>query len=518
VDHSGAILQNSGVVQPLFELEIKRPPRGSRDACRLLHAQLRAAILEGRLPPGALLPSTRQSSAVFGVSRNTAIELYERLLNDGLVVAQRGSGTRVVEVLPRKSVSSLGSAKVADGRLNPFWRSAEVRTAIGFWRSELEDSQVAAGSSASLEFRPALVDGRLFPQAALRRCVTQQMRSVERKPPRFRSPQGNPGNHGLRAAITQHTGITRAIACQPSDVLITAGAQQAFDVLARALVAHTGMTVAVEDPGYPPMRVAFAAAGARLVPIPVDADGLIVERIPGDAKVICLSPSHHFPLGMSLSAERRKALIAYARLHGAVIVEDDYDGEFRHANDPLGALISDNAADVVFYVGTFSKCMTPALRLGFVIAPPWAMDTLVAVKNSSDWHCPSALQAGVAAFITDGELSRHLRKMRRVYHTRRETLLTGLTGLGRWLEVIPSRYGMHVSAVSRDGREVDAIAERLLRENIRLHTFARYFLGPPDRHGFVFGLGVADHEDIRRGLERVQRELELRGKGSRAGR
>jgi GntR family transcriptional regulator/MocR family aminotransferase len=154
---------------------------------------------------------------------------------------------------------------------------------------------------------------------------------------------------------------------------VTSGAQQAFDLLARVLVRAGETVVAVEDPGYPPMRAAFAAAGARIAPVNVDAEGLIVEDLPPDAGIVCVCPSHQFPLGVTLSAGRRKALLAWARHRGAVIVEDDYDGEFRFEGGALEALRSADAADVVFYVGTFSKCMLPALRIGFVAAPHWAL-------------------------------------------------------------------------------------------------------------------------------------------------
>ncbi len=493
------------VTEPLFELAIERPTKGSRDASRLIHAQLRDAILAGRLAPGALLPSTRRSSYAFGVSRNTAIKTYEKLLNDGLIETRQGSGTRVVQALPKTLVSSPGNGASAGERLNPFWLGAEVRASIGFWRGEGEDAAV----SPVVEFRPALVDPGLFPQAVFRRVMSQQLRGLERTPASYRSPQGSQGNLRLRLAITRHIATTRAIACRATDILIAAGAQQAFDILARSLVKHPGMGVAVEDPGYPPMRAAFAAAGARLYAIPVDDEGLIVERLPAEAKVICLCPSHQFPLGMSMSPGRRKALIRHARHHGCVVVEDDYDGEFRYAGAPLQALISDDAADVVFYVGTFSKCMSPALRLGFVIAPDWAMSTLIAVKNCLDWHCPIATQAAVAAFISEGHLSQHVRKMRKIYLERRRYLTDLLCGpLSPWLEVVPSSYGMHISATSRTGQDLDAVAGVLLRDGIHLHALSRYYFGSAGRTGLIFGLGVSSPDQIVQGAELLLHRLE----------
>jgi GntR family transcriptional regulator / MocR family aminotransferase len=302
--------------------------------------------------------------------------------------------------------------------------------------------------------------------------------------------------------------VTRAVACNVDDVLVTSGAQQAFDLLARVLVASSDTVVAVEDPGYPPMRVAFAAAGAKLVPVGIDAEGLIVDAIPQNASVICLCPSHQFPIGVSMSARRRQALIEFARRHNAVIVEDDYDGEYRFEGSPLKALRGHAASDVVFYVGTFSKCMLPSLRLGFMIAPEWARQALVAAKNCLDWHCSMPIQLGVAAFIAEGHLSSHVRKMRRVYQQRRQLLMELLNqDFSKWLEAIPSHYGMHISAVAPGDLDLERMTEKLARNNVQLHTFSRYYLGPQTRHGLIFGLGAAHQSDLRRALTALHSAL-----------
>jgi GntR family transcriptional regulator/MocR family aminotransferase len=224
--------------------------------------------------------------------------------------------------------------------------------------------------------------------------------------------------------------------------------------------------------------------------------------------VICVSPSHQFPLGVTMSARRRQALVDFARARGAVIVEDDYDGEFRYEGQPLKALRTAEAADVVFYVGTFSKCMLPALRLGFVVAPDWATPTLTAAKNCLDWHCPIPVQLGVSGFIADGCLARHVRKMRQLYRQRRQRLLTRLRqDLGQWLEPIPSFYGMHVAARTRGSVDLELVSEALRAEGVKIHTFERYFLGPPTQAGLVFGYGAAGPHEIDRGLDRLRSAL-----------
>jgi GntR family transcriptional regulator/MocR family aminotransferase len=216
-------------------------------------------------------------------------------------------------------------------------------------------------------------------------------------------------------------------------------------------------------------------------------------------------PSHQFPLGMTMSAERRKALIELAHARGAVIVEDDYNGEFRHDGAALQALRSTGAADVVFYVGTFSNCMLPALRLGFLVAPDWALGVLVLATNCLDWHCSTPTQLAVAGFITDGHLARHIRKMRHIYAERREALLMSLREkFDDRLDPVPSLYGMHVTALARTTAvDLEKVAAGLLKNNVKLHTLRRYYLGPERTQGLVFGLGTTDLPDIGRGLSEL---------------
>ena len=486
----------------MFELGLDLPAPGSRDASRRLYEQLKEAILDGRLPAGARLPATRRSEAFLGVSRNTAAAVYERLASERLVVSRPGSGVIVASRAPTQRQSPHPVLLRPAARLNPIWLRSDIAGAIGFWQEAPGDERRGSGH---VDFRPALVDSRLFPFEVFRRLSAKQLRLLERRPAAFRSPQGNQGNYRLREAVTRHIAVTRAVACGPQDILVTSGAQQAFDVLARTLVTSGRTVVALEDPGYPPLRAAFLAAGARVAPVRVDADGIVVDAIPADANVICVCPSHQFPLGAALSPTRRRALISLARNRGALIIEDDYDGEFRFEGGALEALRTADAAELVFYVGTFSKCMLPALRLGYIVAPGWAMPTLVAAKNCMDWHSPVPIQASVAAFIADGHLTRHVRKMRETYKRRRNALIDALTGeLGEWLEPVPSFYGMHVAAIARPGVDVETAAAAALTAGTRIHTLSRYFLAEPDRSGMVFGYGAADLPQIAQGVRKVR--------------
>jgi GntR family transcriptional regulator/MocR family aminotransferase len=482
-------------MEPLFEIELERATPGARDSAITLYRQLKKAIEDGRLAAGTRLPASRKSAHFFGLSRNTVADVYERLMNEGLVVARQGSGTYVADAT--LDIPAAPSS-VSPYQLNSFWLGADVTAAMGFWRDEQPDEPLG---QPPIDFRPALIDPRLFPFDIYRRVSAKQLRGLEKKPAAFKSPQGNQGNFHLRVAIANHIALTRAVACRPDDVVVTAGAQQAFDLLARILVTPGKTVVAIEDPGYPPMRVAFAAAAARIVPVSVDEEGLMVDRLPTDVGVICVCPSHQFPLGVTMSKRRRAALINFARQHRAVIIEDDYDGEFRYGDHPLQSLRATDPADVVFYVGTFSKCMLPSLRLGFVVVPDWARRTLVAAKNCLDWHCSTPLQTGVSAFITEGYLARHVRKMRQIYKARRQLLYDLLKrDFADWLEPIPSLYGMHVAAWARDGVELDAAIKELAGRAIKIHTLERYYFGESSRQGLVFGYGAVGLPEIRRAL------------------
>jgi GntR family transcriptional regulator / MocR family aminotransferase len=490
----------------LFELDIVTEARRSRQISGGLHAQLRTGILEGRLRPGAKLPSTRSARTLFGVSRNTLQEVYDRLTHEGLVVAHHGSGTFVADPVP--SVDRLGSrpkSTADDPRLNDFWLRSEISSSIGFWR---ESEIPFASTRATIDLRPAPIDPRLFPFPAFRQVMARQLRRLETRPAASRSPQWNQGNFQLRHGIADHVALTRAVACEADEVIVTSGAQQAFDLIARILVKAGQTIVAVEDPGFPPMRVPFAAAGAQLAPVRVDSEGIVIEDIPKNTGIICVCPSHQFPLGMPMSAARRQALLQYARHTGAVIVEDDYDGEFRYDGTPLHALRNAQSSDLVFYVGSFSKCMLPSLRLGFVIPPAWAMRTLVAAKNALDWHCSVPLQMAVAGFIKDGHLARHVRRLRRIYRARRDHLLDLLRrDLNSVLVPISSSYGLHVTATAAQDIDTEAVSEALARRGILCHALTRYFMGPETRSGFVMSYASADAKALDTAVAALAEEL-----------
>lgn len=494
-------------MDPLFELDLDVAKKGSRDATHALCSQLRQAIVEGRLTLGMRLPATRKAERYFGVSRNTAAKVYEQLLSEGFLAARRGSGTFVANRIPGSPRTAERLESTPAYPLNEFWLRPDVSDAMGFWRDEI-DYTSRTRDPVRIDFRPGLVDWRRFPFDVFRRVSAKQLRGLERAPPRNKSPQGNQGNYALRAAIAKHIAVTRAVACQPEDIVVTSGAQQAFDLLARILVTPSQTVVAIEDPHYPPMRVAFAAAGAKVVSVGVDAEGLIVEQLPRDARVISICPSHQFPLGVTMSLRRRQELLDFAARHGAVIVEDDYDGEFRFDGSPLPALRTSDAANSVFYVGTFSKCMLPALRLGFIVAPAWAMRTLVSAKNCLDWHSSMPIQRAVAKFISEGHLTRHVRTMSKVYGERRKLLLKLLQeNLSDWLTPLPSFYGMHLTALAHRSVDLSAVSRSLLSQGVSIHALDRYYIDGASNSGLVLGYGAVEPRDITQGVALLRREI-----------
>jgi len=487
-------------MEPIFELALHLPPRETRHLLRDLHAQLKTAIFEGRLRPGVRLPPTRTLAEALGVSRNTAVAAYDLLLSEGYLVARRGAGTYIADVIPRPAVPA--PSRTADSRRSTK-SSAHDRRLNPFWRQLSEGARLAPRSRARFDFALGLPDSSSFPFDVWRRLSARTLRDLANSPARYGEPQGR---NALREAIARHVSYARAVACQPNDIVVTAGAQQAFDLLARILVTRPKAVVAVENPGYPPLRAAFEAAGAKIVAIPVDSEGLIVNRLPANANVVCITPSHQFPLGVPMSAARRAALLEFAQAHRAVVIEDDYDAEFRFGGRPLDALQTLDRTESVFYIGTFSKTLFPGVRLGFVASPPWATKVLTTAKQYADAHCALQTQDTLAAFIADGHLARHVRRMRQVYARRRDVLLHGLQrDFARWLEPIPSSAGLHLTAYLRTPSDTDVIAGEALSLDVGLHTLRPFYAGKPSRTGLVFGYGAIEEGAIIEGLARLRK-------------
>jgi GntR family transcriptional regulator/MocR family aminotransferase len=480
-------------LEPHFELSIDLPPRGSRRLLRELHRQLKAAVIDGRLKPGLRLPATRELAAALGVSRKAAVAAYDLLIGEGYFVARPGSGTFVANNLPRISTDASQSAVAADQRLAEFWRQPAVSPAVPGY------------SGTRFDLRAGASDPALFPSSIWRQLTARALRAGANAPIASVPPEGNAD---LRAAIARHVSSARAVACAADDIVVTAGAQQAFDLLARILVTPGRTLVAVENPGYPPLREVFLAAGAKIAAVPVDRHGMRVDLLPPETRVICVTPAHQLPVGVSMSAGRRAALLDFATAQGAVVIEDDGDGEFRFAGRPLDALQAIDRTGCVFHVGTFSRTLSPSLRLGFAVAPAWARRSLVAAKRIADGHAPALVQEILAAFITEGHFTRHVRRMHKVYGARRAALLDALSRHGAGLlQPLPAIAGLHVAVTfaSVIARTVDArtLAAKAAESGIALEPIDRYTLGPTDWNGLIFGYGAILEADIDAAIHQI---------------
>lgn len=455
-----------------------------------LHRDLKSAIVSGRLVGGTRLPSTRQFGRQAGVSRNIVLAVYDLLLSEGLIASRRGAGTFVRDgaAQPPRTQGAF-DPRVLQARIRPLWREGGLTGPIV--------------ASAAYDFRIGIPDTRRFPHDVWRRSIAHAARALARDGGNLGPSDGAPA---LRAAIARHISFARAVACTADDIIVTTGAQQALDLIARVLVTPNRTVAAVEDPGYPPAAQAFLAAGARLHPVAVDDEGLVVDALPRSASLIYTTPSHQFPLGAALSARRRTALLAFARARAAVIVEDDYDGEFRHHGRPLDALQTLAPAGQVIYVGTFSKSMFPALRLGFIVAPPWLHAALVAAKRLADWQCPLLEQMALAHFIDGGDLARHVRRMRRIYAERHDTLTRAIgRDLGDAMTLIPSSSGLHLAALLRPGASAVTLAARAREAGILVQAAHNYRRDRRGGDGLVFGIGQIETAAIDPAIRRLAR-------------
>jgi GntR family transcriptional regulator / MocR family aminotransferase len=304
----------------------------------------------------------------------------------------------------------------------------------------------------------------------------------------------------LREAIAEYVRAGRGARCTAEQIVVVSGSQQGIDLAARVLL-DPGDVVWMEDPGYPGARTALSAAGARLIPVPIDEQGMVVERgraLAARARMAYVSPSHQFPLGVTMSASRRLELLRWAGEADAWVLEDDYDSEFRYDARPLGCLQGMDDQGRVVYIGTFSKTMFPALRLGYLVVPEPLIDAFRAGRAAADRHSPTLEQAVLAAFVGEGHFARHVRRMRRLYAERQELLLQSVGAeLGDRLEVARSPAGMHLVAWLGPMVNDEKVSARALEQGVEAAPLSRYAVNRPDRGGLVLGWAAYRPDQIR---------------------
>jgi GntR family transcriptional regulator / MocR family aminotransferase len=453
---------------------------------RQLYDGLRGAVLSGRLAPGARLPSTRTLASELRVSRNTAMNAYLQLLAEGYLEGRVGSGTFVARVLPD---DLLGSRAAGRGSDLPAASAAGGLSRRGELLARTRTSTVGdLGKPRAL--RPGVPALEEFPVETWRRILSRVWRQAEGTMLGYGYPAGYPP---LREEITAYLGASRAVRCEPEQVIVVSGSQQALDLCARVLL-DPGDAAWVEDPGYGGARAALLGSGARLVPVPVDEWGLDVaagRELAPEARLACVTPSHQFPTGATMSLSRRLELLAWAGEVGGWVVEDDYDSEYRYTGRPLEALQGLDGGGHVVYVGTFSKVLFPSLRLGYLVVPPGLVDAFVSARELVDRQPPGVEQAVLARFMAEGHFARHVRRMRALYAARRQALLEAAAQhLEGALRVRAAEAGMHLVGELPEGVD-DRRASRLALEAGVEAPAVSVYGGPGHGRGSGLMLGYA---------------------------
>jgi GntR family transcriptional regulator/MocR family aminotransferase len=463
--------------------------QGRKDLANQLYQQLREGIESGRLAAGVQLPPSRLLAAQLGLSRKTISDTYSRLTYENFLVGRIGSGTFVnspATPQPRKQdTCDLASAAVLEK-----WQNISLNLRHPGPEDTLRGDFIGGATSRNH-----------FPHDQWRRCTHYALRQMARTPGFYSQPEGLAS---LRQAIAGHAAFSRGVKCVADDVLVCNGAQQALDLISRVLT-EPGCTVAMEDPGYTPARLLFTAQGAKVIGVPVDNEGIKVEAIPEDSRFIYVTPSHQMPLGMPMSIERRHALLEKARRIGAIIIEDDYDSEFRYEGQPADSLQSLDRHGVVAYIGTFSKTLLPELRLGYAVLPQAIYGAVIKARQLTDWHSSTLPQWALAKFIEDGLLLKHIRRCHAIYAGRRERILARITtDLAPWFKAVPSSAGFHMALLSKAPMNIARLIQRASQVQVGLYSLAGYYHDTPARDGIYLGFGAIDTLDIDPALDRLR--------------
>lgn len=464
-----------------------------------LYRELRDTIVSGRFCPKTRLPSTRSLAADVGVSRNTVLNAFDQLAAEGYLEARGGSGTYVTGALPDETLWSNAGLR---GGARQLVRGA---TLSGRGREIANISPFFPPVKAK-PFRHGLPALDSFPLKLWAQLAGRRLRRMRPELLGYGDPAGY---YPLREAIVSYLATSRAVHCAPEQVVIVGGSQQAIYLASLALL-DNGDYAWIEDPGYLGARGALQMAGARLVPVPVDEQGLDVAAgisLRPDARLVYLTPSNQYPTAATMSLPRRLELLEWAARSGAWIVEDDYDSEFRFRGRPLAALQGLDRHGRVIYLGTFSKLLAPTLRLGYLVVPPQLVDAFSAASALISRHPPSLEQIVLTDFIEKGHLARHIRRMRVLYMERQaEFVAAARRELGGLLEVTPPEAGTHLVGLLPEWLDDREAAKAAAARGVETRPFSSYCLGQ-HRNGLVLGYGAFSGGQIRNGMRKLAAAL-----------
>ncbi len=456
-----------------------------------LYMGLRDTILSGGLKGGERLPATRTLANEVGVSRTTAIDAVSRLVSEGLLESRIGAGTYVSQTMTGQEQTPT-KTKMEDV-VQPMRLSSATEKAVNLFADR---QRLPHQSQAFVTALPAL---NSFPMAQWSRLSARQWRSERDQGMGYGDPQGF---SRLRSAIASHLNASRGIQCNPEQVFIVNGAQHAFSIIGNMLI-NPGEKIWFENPGAIGARNAFISHGANLVPVNVDDDGLDVadgEAKAPDFALAFVTPSHQQPLGRIMSLSRRLRLLDTAEKADALIVEDDYDGDFYFGHQPLPTLKSIDTRNRVIYVGTFSKTLFPSLRLGFLISPPNMVDTMSTLFSCAMSGIPTWSQAVVADFIEEGHFATHIRTMRQYYRKQHEVLHNYSTMVESYMHIEKASAGFHTVGFFHEPTDEEAFVAEAAKMGVTLSPISRYCLESVERNGVVIGYGAAEEGDLKRGM------------------
>lgn len=475
-----------------FDLVLTSPPQ-RRAMTRWLYDELRSAILQGRLRPGTRLPATRDFAREYSVARGTVVNVFEQLQAEGYLRSQTGAGTWVNERLPHSnSRGNRRSALPAVVRPEPM----VGLTSVG----------------PSRPFRVYEPDTTHFPVMVWTRLARRRLASFSSW---LRAEHDSRGYPPLRQAIADYLASSRGVRCCPDQIMIVSGVQQGLNLLARLLL-KPGDPLWMEDPGYFGALLAFRNAGARIVPVPVDNEGLSAAagmRLCPRARVVYVTPAHQFPLGMTMSLDRRLELLNWANGAGAVVIEDDYDSEYRFESRPVPALQGLDTRGNVALVGTFNKMLFPSLRVGYIVLPSALVEPFLALRYATEFRCAGLEQAILCDFIVDGYLGRHIRRTRDLYASRLSALVDNsrcyLKGL---LELPPFGAGLYSTGFLRNGMTSQEAEEAAAAHGLETMGLHRLTIARRDLRGLLLGFAAFDEGSIRKGVIGLAKALEQTGR------